>query len=149
MNDGSVICERLGALGELRLYRRSGPPDHLAVEILRDLDGHAWTLRVPWSQRGPFRHLLSDSVWRLASASRPAADGDGIAQLCRSVLGQGDEVLSLFMEQGDERVFALWRRELLRRGDWSWTLDMVIVPDDLAVPLCQRLIVSLDQMERG
>lgn len=149
MRDASVICERLGELGELRLYRRHGPPEHLAVEILRDEDGRAWTLRVPWSQRGPFRHLLSDSVWRLASASRPAADREGIAQLCRAVLGQGDEILSLFMESGPDRAFALWRRELLQRGDWSWTLDVVVVPDDLAVTLCNRVIVALDQLERG
>ena len=37
--------------------------------------------------------------------------------------------------KGRERAFALWRQEQLRAG-WSWTIDVLVVPIELAAKLC-------------
>ena len=148
MLDAWVVTERLGEFGELRLYRRAGPPEHLAVEVLREADGRAWTLRAPWEVRAVVRHLLADSVRRLASSGHSTDDRGGLAQLGRVLLAPGQELLSLFFEQDGQRAFALWRRELLRCGEWGWTIDLVVVPDRLAVVLCQRVLSALDRLER-
>jgi hypothetical protein len=148
MWDGATICERLGDLGELRLYLRPGPPQHLAVEVLREEDGRAWTLRVPWPRRGVLRQLLGDSVWKLTSGGRPAVLPGGHAVLARGALVTGDEVVATLLEEGEEIAFALWRRELSRRGEWVWTLDVVVVPEALAIELCRQVMTGLERLER-
>ena len=149
MLDARVVAERIGDFGELRLYRRVGPPEHLAIEVLRDADGRAWTLRTPWVARPILRYVLADSVRRLAASGRSTDDRGGMAQLGRALLAPGDELLTLFLEQDGERAFAVWRRELLRCGEWGWTIDLVVVPDKLAAVLCQRILSTLDRLERG
>ena len=147
MLGATVVTERLGELGELRLYRRPGPPEHVAVEILRDADGRAWTLRAPWQSRAILRHLLADSVRRLTSSGHAADDYSDFTRLGRALLAPGDELLSLFLEQDGARAFAIWRRELLHSGEWSWTIDLVVVPDGLALTLCQRVLAAMDRLE--
>ena len=72
MEQAAVIAERLDELGELRIYRRAGPPEHVAIEILRDSDGRAWTLRVPWTRRASLRELLADAQAPARGAGRGA-----------------------------------------------------------------------------
>ena len=145
MND--VVCEPLGALGELRAYRRPGPPDHLAFEILREADGRAWTLRLPWEQRAIVRHLTADTLPRLHEPESFAFNDQGCAEIARAVLSAQDEVATIVLEQAGEHAFAVWRRELSRKG-WSWTLDVVVVPLALADLLCKRMVTGLDRLEQ-
>lgn len=144
-----LVSEPLDAIGELRLYRRSGPPEHLAIEFLRESDGRAWNLRLPWSQRGTLRHLLADALWKLSAGGRPTMEPQGYALLARSLIAQGDEVVAVILEEEGDRAFALWRREITRRGEWSWTLDLVVVPEPLGPTLCQRILNGLEQMGRA
>ena len=122
----AVICERLGDHGELRTYRRPGPPEHVAFEILREADGRAWTLRVPWEARSPFRDLLGEARERLTDGDLDF-DEQGCAELAKADLRAGEELVAVLLEQGAERAFAVWRRELARHG-WNWTLDVDVVP---------------------
>ena len=134
----AVICERLDDHGELRTYRRPGPPEHIAFEILREADGRAWTLRVPWEARSPFRDLVGEARERLADDDGRDFDEQGCAELAKADLGAGEQLVAVLLEQGDERAFAVWRRELARHG-WNWTLDVVVVPAGLAVAARQAL----------
>jgi hypothetical protein len=148
MEQAAVIAERLDELGELRIYRRAGPPEHVAIEILRDSDGRAWTLRVPWTRRASLRELLADAQLRLEEPDEELAfDEQGCAELGKTQLAPDDEVLAVILEQGEDHAFALWRRELTRQG-WSWTLDVVIAPRALAGTLCARLLAGLEQLDQ-
>lgn len=149
MEQAAVIAERLDELGELRIYRRPGPPEHLALEILRDVDGRSWTLRVPWTRREPFRKLLAEVQARLEQAGEdePAFDEQGCAELAKSQLAPDDEVAAVVLRQEEEYAFALWRRELTREG-WSWTLDVVITPRALAGTLCARLLAGIELLDQ-
>lgn len=143
----AVIFGRLpDGHGELRTYRRPGPPEHLAFEVLREADGRAWTLRVPWPARAALRRLLGDARRALAGDQAPAFDDQGCAELAQATLGPGDGLLAVLLRQGDERAFALWRRELGPRG-WGWTLDVVVVPDGLAAELAALMLAALDRLE--
>lgn len=149
--EAEIICERLGGHGELRTYRRPGPPEHVAFEILREADGRAWTLRVPWETRSPFRDLLGAARERLTSAgddasTAPDFDEQGCAELAKTHLAGGEEILAVLLEQGDERAFALWRREPTRQG-WNWTLDVVVVPAGLATVACDLMLAALDRLD--
>lgn len=143
--EAAIICERLGDHGELRTYRRPGPPEHIAFEILREVDGRAWTLRVPWEVRSSFRDLLGDARERLlAEDGLPDFDEQGCAELAKTHLGGGEEILAVLLEQGGERAFAVWRRETTRHG-WNWTLDVVVVPAGLAATVCGLMLAGLDR----
>ena len=149
MEQAAIIAERLDELGELRIYRRAGPPEHMAIEILRDSDGRAWTLRVPWARRASLRELLAEIQ---AQLDDPGDDGltfddQGCAELGKTELAPDDEVLAVILQQGEDHAFALWRRELTRQG-WSWTLDVVVAPKALAGPLCSRLLAALEQLDQ-
>ncbi len=142
----AVICERLDDHGELRTYRRPGPPEHIAFEILREADGRAWTLRVPWEARSPFRDLLGEARERLADDDGRDFDEQGCAELAKADLGAGEQLVAVLLEQGDERAFAVWRRELARHG-WNWTLDVVVVPAGLAAADCGLMLGGLDRLD--
>ena len=60
-------------------------------------------------------------------------------------LGPKDQLAAVVLEDGQDRAFALWRQEELRSG-WSWTIDVVVVPLDLAEGLCQLTLHALDQV---
>lgn len=144
----AFLHERLGELGELRAYRRPGPPEHVAFEVLREADGRAWTLRVPWEGREALRRLLEAAPARLGSDEPPLDfGGEGCAELAREPLAAGVEVLAVLLSQGDERAFAVWRREMGRQG-WGWTLDVVVVPEALAATLCERMLADLGRLDQ-
>jgi hypothetical protein len=145
MGEAAVICERLCDHGELRIYRRPGPPEHIAFEILREADGRAWTLRVPWEARSPFRDLLGEAREHLADDTADF-DARGCAELAKADLGGGEELVAVLLEQGGERAFAIWRREMARLG-WNWTLDVVVVPTGLAGAACGLMLGGLDRLD--
>ncbi|HEX8374963.1 MAG TPA: hypothetical protein VF606_07270 [Geminicoccaceae bacterium] len=143
----AVICERLGDHGELRAYRRPGPPEHIAFEILREADGRAWTLRVPWEARSRFRDLLGEARERLGGGeAAPDFDEQGCAELAKADLGAGEELVAVLLEQGGDRAFAVWRRELAKQG-WNWTLDVVVAPAGLAAAACGLMLADLDRLD--
>src|SRR3954451_3897551 len=122
-------------LGELRAYHRPGPPEHVAFEVLREADGRAWTLRVPWQARAVVRHLLADALRILGEGASLAFDEQGCAELACGLLADGDELAAVMLRQEGERAFAVWRREQTRQG-WIWTLALVLVKAALADILC-------------
>jgi hypothetical protein len=146
----AFMQERLGELGELRAYRRPGPPEHVAFEVLRESDGRAWTLRVPWGGREALRRLLAAAGERLGPDAPPPDFGeDGCAELAAEEAAAGVQLLAVLLRQDEERAFAVWRREPTRQGGWTWTLDVVVVPGPLAVTLCQRMLADLDRLDQG
>ena len=147
MDPADFYHEQLGELGELRAYHRPGPPEHVAFEVLREADGRAWTLRVPWQARAVVRHLLADALRIFGEGASLAFDEQGCAELARGLLADGDELAAVMLRQEGERAFAVWRRELTRQG-WSWTLDLVLVPEVLATPLCTRMLAGLDRLDQ-
>lgn len=147
MDPAAFFQERLGELGDLRVYRRPGPPEHVAFEVLREADGRAWTLRVPWRARAAVRHLLADALRILNEGASLVFDEQGCAELARGLLADGDELAAVMLRQEEERAFAVWRRELTRQG-WSWTLDVVLVPEALAAPLCTRMLATLERLDQ-
>jgi hypothetical protein len=52
------------------------------------------------------------------------------------------------LEESEERAFALWRQEQLRSG-WSWTIDVVVVPLELAKRLCALVLQVIDRVNAG
>jgi hypothetical protein len=147
MDPADFFQERLGELGDLRVYYRPGPPEHVAFEVLRETDGRAWTLRVPWQARAVVRHLLADALRIFGEGASLAFDEQGCAELARGLLADGDELAAVMLRQEGERAFAVWRREQTRQG-WSWTLDLVLVPEVLATPLCTRMLAGLDRLDQ-
>src|SRR3954468_15362316 len=147
MDPADFYHEQLGEPGELRVYHRPGPPEHVAFEVLRETDGRAWTLRVPWQARAVVRHLLADALRIFGEGASLAFDEEGCAELARGLLADGDELAAVMLRQEGERAFAVWRRELTRQG-WSWTLDLVLVPEGLAGPLCPRMLVRLHRRDQ-
>jgi hypothetical protein len=145
----AFMQERLGELGELRAYRRPGPPEHVAFEVLRESDGRAWTLRVPWEGRQALRRLLAAAGDRLGPDAPPPDFGeDGCAELAAEEAAAGVQLVAVLLRQDEERAFAVWRREPTRQGGWSWTLDVVVVPGPLARTLCERMLADLDRLDQ-
>jgi hypothetical protein len=145
MEQPAVVQERLEGLGELRIYRRPGPPEHAAFEVLRASDGRAWTLRAPWTARETLTTLLTSARDRLDAEEPPVFDNEGCAEIARAALGADDEILVVLLQQGEEKALAVWRRERARSG-WSWTLDVVVVPERLGGELCRRLLEGLERL---
>ncbi|SNB62388.1 hypothetical protein SAMN07250955_103106 [Arboricoccus pini] len=130
MTEAILTWEKLGEYGELRTFRRSGPPWHLAIEILREVDGRAWTLRIPLDELRALMTVLRSASARLGAPSELVFDEDGTAVLTSDRLRGDRELYALVLQQNDDLIFALWTREHLRSG-WSWSLDAVFVPIDL------------------
>ena len=74
-------------------------------------------------------------------------DGTGLkieAGVLRQVtIGHADQLAAVLIVEGDQRAFALWRREQLRSG-WSWTIDVMVVPLELACRLCGLVLQVID-----
>ena len=145
MHGTSLIRERLGVHGELRVQRRPGPPEHLAFEVLREADGRAWTLRVPRAAGPELRRLLAAAAARLGQGTEPAFDERGCALLARVALAADDELAAVLLAEGEERAFALWRRGLTRQG-WAWTPEVVVVPGALAPAFLARVAAALERL---
>ena len=143
-----LAVEPLEGYGELRCFLRDGPPAHFACEVLREVDGRAWTLRVPVARLGVLRALLRHARRVMKDTETAEFDAEGMFWLGRERLVEGEEIAALVLQEGDSLVFALWKREHLRTG-WSWTLDAVFVPVALAMPLCEMLDASLEALTRA
>ena len=76
--------------------------------------------------------LLRDLAAMLADERTGAADPGILRQVA---LGPKDALAAVLLEEGRERAFALWRQEQLRTG-WSWTIDVLVVPLELARGVC-------------
>lgn len=143
MTEAVLSWEKLGDYGELRTFRRSGPPWHLAIEILREVDGRAWTLRVPLDELRALMTVLRSASARLGSPSELVFDEDGTAVLTSDRLRGDRELYALVLQQNDDLIFALWIREHLRAG-WSWSLDAVFVPIDLYRTFIDLLVKAIE-----
>jgi hypothetical protein len=127
--------ETLPDHGELRAYRLEGRAE-LLLEVFREADGRAWQLRLPLPERAAVARLLRQAVPSLADPDQLAFDASGTAMLGGTALGLDAELAVVVLAQGEDRAFALWRRERLRTG-WSWTIDLVLVPMALGQRLCR------------
>jgi hypothetical protein len=130
--------ETLEGYGELRCFLREGPPTHFAFEVLREVDGRAWTLRVPTVHVGRFRSLLRQAQHELDKTEQAAFGEDGMVWLGRETLDRDEELVALVIQEEAAYVFALWKREKIC-GDWSWTLEAVFAPVELSYALCKVL----------
>jgi hypothetical protein len=63
-------------------------------------------------------------------------------------IGPSDQLAAVVLEEGEERAFALWRQEQLKSG-WSWTIDVVVVPLELAKRLCALVLQVIDRVNAG
>jgi O-antigen ligase len=73
-------------------------------------------------------------------------DDEGCAELARVPLSRDAELLAVILRQADELAFAIWRRELVF-GEWTWTADVIVVPEPLAANLCDGLTSALDGLK--
>jgi hypothetical protein len=135
-----LLVERLEGHGELRCFLREGPPEHLAFEIFQDEDGRGWTLRLPVGRIGVLAPLFHAARAALAGKVPLEIDAEGAAVIARESLAPAEELAAVILEQGRERRFALWRRELARTG-WSWTLEALFVP----LPQAPRLLEAIER----
>lgn len=135
MGAGVLARETLVDHGELRAYLLEERAE-LLIEVLRDVDGRAWQLRLPLDRRTTVAGLLRTTAPSLAAAKGLTFDADGTVILGEVPLGSEDGLTAVALAEGDERAFALWRRERLRSG-WSWTIDLVLVPIEFGQQLCR------------
>jgi hypothetical protein len=140
MAQGLLTREPIAEFGELRAYLRAERQE-IAFEAFREADGRAWLLRVPLAARAALVALLRDIGAILAEVADGTPDPGILHQVA---IGPKDQLTALLLVEGRERAFALWRREQLRDG-WSWTVDVVVVPVELARRLCA---VVADAVER-
>lgn len=131
---GIVAREMLPDHGELRAYRLADRSE-LLLEVLREVDGRAWQLRLPLEQGGVVTNLLAGAAPALRSPDAIAFDADGTALLGEVALQAESRLAALALLEGEERAFALWRRERTRSG-WSWTIDLALVPMEFGAQLC-------------
>jgi hypothetical protein len=134
MTAGVLAREMLPDHGELRAYRLVDRPE-LLLEVLREADGRAWQLRLPLEHGPVVTNLLAGATPALRSPERIAFDDDGTAVLGEVPLDAGTRLAAVALVEGEEQVFALWRRERTRAG-WSWTVDLALVPIELGPQLC-------------
>ena len=123
--------EPIAEFGEFRAYLRSERQE-MVFEAFRESDGRAWLLRVPLAARAAMAGLLREAAALLADERSSAADPGILRQV---TLGPKDALAAVLLEEGQDRAFALWRREQLRSG-WEWTIDVVVVPLELADRVC-------------
>jgi hypothetical protein len=139
MAQGLLTRETIADFGEFRAYLRA-EREELAFEAFREGDGRAWLLRVPLAARSALGRLLRE-------VSPMLVDGTGLkieAGVLRQVtIGHADQLAAVLIVEGDQRAFALWRREQLRSG-WSWTIDVMVVPLELACRLCGLVLQVID-----
>ena len=123
--------EPIAEFGEFRAYLRSERQE-MVFEAFRESDGRAWLLRVPLAARAAMTGLLREAAALLADERSGRADPGILRQV---TLGPKDALAAVLLEEGPDRAFALWRREQLRSG-WEWTIDVVVVPLELADRVC-------------
>lgn len=141
MAQGLLARETIADFGEFRAYFRADR-DELTFEAFREGDGRAWLLRVPLAARSALSALLRDVGPMLPEDTGHA----GEARVLRQVsIGPADQLAAVLIAEGDQRAFALWRREHLRSG-WSWTIDVMVVPVELARRLCGLVLQVIDRM---
>jgi hypothetical protein len=132
--------EPIAEFGEFRAYLR-GERQEMVFEAFREADGRAWLLRVPVAARAAMTGLLSELTAMLADERSGAVDPGILREV---TLGPKDALAAVLLEEGPERAFALWRREQLRSG-WEWTIDVVVVPRELAVKLCALMRQAIER----
>lgn len=142
MAEGLLARQPIADYGEFRAYHRRERQE-LVFEAFREGDGRAWLLRVPVEARDAMAGLLREVGPMFGDRRQLPTDHAGV--LRRVTLGPRDQLAAVVLEDGAERAFALWRQEELRSG-WSWTIDVVVVPLDLAKGLCQLTLNVLDQV---
>ena len=131
MANDLLAREPIADFGEFRAYLRPERQE-MVFEAFREADGRAWLLRVPLAARAAVAGLLRDLAAMLADERAGAADPGILRQVA---LGPKDALAAVLLEEGRERAFALWRQEQLRAG-WSWTIDVLVVPIELAAKIC-------------
>ena len=132
MANDLLAREPIADFGEFRAYLRTERQE-MVFEAFREADGRAWLLRVPLAARAAIDRPPA-RAWRPCwpTSARAAADPGILRQVA---LGPKDALAAVLLEEGRERAFALWRREQLRAG-WEWTIDVVVVPLELAERVC-------------
>lgn len=138
MAEGLLAREALADHGEFRAYLH---PDRgeLVFEVFREADGRACLLRLPAAEAASLVRLMQSSAGALDPSAALAFDTDGAAVVGQVTIGPADRLAAVVLAEGEERAFAVWRRELLRCG-WSWTIDVVVVPIELAQELCAWMV---------
>lgn len=142
MAEGLLLREPITDYGEFRAYLRR-EREEMVFEAFREVDGRAWLLRVPMQARGAIAGLLREVGPNLADDATTVADGNGI--LRQVTIGPKDQLAAVVLEDGADRAFALWRQEELRSG-WSWTIDVVVVPIELARRFCSLMLQVIDRL---
>lgn len=145
MAEGLLIREPITDYGEFRAYLRR-EREEMVFEAFREADGRAWLLRVPLQARAAMAGLLRDVGPNLVDHATASAEGGSI--LRQVTIGPKDQLAAVLLEDGDDRAFALWRQEELRSG-WSWTIDVVVVPIELAKRLCSLVLQVIDRLNAG
>jgi hypothetical protein len=148
MAEGLLSREPIADYGELRAYLRR-EREEMVFEAFREADGRAWLLRLPLGERGAVARLVR-AVAPLVSGGRelPRADAGSAGVIDQVTIGPSDQLAAVVLEEGEERAFALWRQEQLRSG-WSWTIDVVVVPLELAKRLCALVLQVIDRVNAG
>ncbi len=145
MAEGLLTREPITDFGEFRAYLRH-EREEMVFEAFREQDGRAWLLRVPVQARTALAGLVREVGPMLADPAQAAAiDPAGAAILKQVAIGPKDQLAAVVLEDGGERAFALWRQEQLRSG-WSWTIDVVVVPIELAKSLCSLVLQVIDRL---
>ena len=147
MDPADFYHEQLGELGELRSTTGRARPSTSRSRCCARRTGAPGRYGCP-GRRGRW----CGTCWRtrcgfFGEGASLAFDEQGCAELARGLLADGDELAAVMLRQEGERAFAVWRRELTRQG-WSWTLDLVLVPEVLAAPLCTRMLAGLDRLDQ-
>jgi hypothetical protein len=137
MADGLLTREAITDFGEFRAYLRRERGE-LAFEAFREEDGRAWLLRVPMQARAEMAGLL-----RAVDPILAERVDSGI--LRQVAIGPKDQLAAVVLEDGNDRAFALWRQEELR-GGWSWTIDVLVVPIELAKRLCGLVLQVIERL---
>ena len=146
MADNLVNRALLAEHGEFRAYYHVERGE-LVFEVLREADGRACLLRLPYRERAAVAHLLRQTAPRLADPVDPGFDEEGLAVLRRALLPPNDRLAAVALASDAERAFAVWREERLRTG-WSWTIDVVVVPFELGPRLCELIIEALERVDQ-
>ena len=148
MAEGLLSREPIADYGEFRAYLRR-EREEMVFEAFREADGRAWLLRLPLGERGAVARLVRAVAPLVASGRElPPVDAGGARVIDQVTIGPGDQLAAVVLEDGEERAFALWRQEQLRSG-WSWTVDVVVVPLELAKRLCALVLQVIDRVNAG
>lgn len=148
MAEGLLTREPISDYGEFRVYLRP-EREELVFEAFRERDGRAWLLRVPTRARMAIAGLLRDLAPLLARSELGPELSAAEAGVLRQVeIGPKDRLVAVLLEDGEDRAFALWRQEELRSG-WSWTIDVVVVPIELAQRFCGLALQVIEQLNAG